>query len=141
MIKIHLAMQEVRVQLLVRELGVHVFCSVAQSCLPLCDPMDCSPPGSSVHGVLQARILERVAISSSRRPSRPRVQTRVSCTSCIGGGFFTPNATSEALRLGYLHPMIVFTLASFLLDISHTAAKEILRSVSDHVNSQLKVLQ
>ena len=38
---------------------------VAQSCLTLCDPMDCSPPGSSVHGILQARILEWVAISFS----------------------------------------------------------------------------
>ena len=41
-------------------------CSVAQFCLTLCDPMDCSLPGSSVHGILQARILEWVAISSSR---------------------------------------------------------------------------
>ena len=44
----------------------------AQSCLTLCDPMDCSPPGSSVHGVLQARILEWVAKPSSRRSSRRR---------------------------------------------------------------------
>ena len=42
---------------------------VTQSCPTLCDPMDCSPPGSSVHGILQARILERVAISFYRRPS------------------------------------------------------------------------
>ena len=42
---------------------------VAQSCPTLCDPMDCSPPGSSVHGVLQTRILEWVAISSSRGSS------------------------------------------------------------------------
>ena len=42
---------------------------VAQSCLTLCDPMDCSPPGSSVHGILQARILEWVAIPFSRGPS------------------------------------------------------------------------
>ena len=41
-------------------------CSVAQSCLTLCDPMDCSPPGSFVHGILQARILEWVAISFCR---------------------------------------------------------------------------
>ena len=47
-------------------------CSVAQSCLTLCDPMDCIPPGSFVHGILQARILEWVAISSSRRSSQPR---------------------------------------------------------------------
>ena len=42
------------------------FSSVTQSCLTLCDPMDCSPPGSAVHGILQARILEWVAISFSR---------------------------------------------------------------------------
>ena len=42
---------------------------VIQSCLTLCDPMDCSPPGSSVHGIPQARILEWVAISFSRGSS------------------------------------------------------------------------
>ena len=51
---------------------------VTQSCLTFCDPVNCSPPGSSVHGILQARILEWVAISFSREPSRPRVQTQVS---------------------------------------------------------------
>ena len=50
-----------------------------QSCLTLCDPMDCSPPGSSVHGILQARILEWAAISSSRRSSWPRKWTHISC--------------------------------------------------------------
>ena len=45
--------------------------SVAQSCLTLCNPMDCSPPGSSVHGILQARIPEWVAMPSSRGSSRP----------------------------------------------------------------------
>ena len=55
----------------------------------LVDPMDCSPPGSSVHGLLQARILEWVAILSSRGSSRPRNQTRISCCSCTAGGFFT----------------------------------------------------
>ena len=58
-------------------------CSVANSCLTLFITMDCSPPGSSVHGILQARILEWVAISSSRGSSRPRDQTCVSCTCCI----------------------------------------------------------
>ena len=47
-------------------------CLVAQSCLILCDPMDRSPPGSPVHRILQARILEWVAISISRGPSQPR---------------------------------------------------------------------
>ena len=47
------------------ETNVHL-CSVAWSCPTLCDPMDCSPPGSSVHGLFQARILEWVAISFAR---------------------------------------------------------------------------
>ena len=60
-----------------------------QSYLTLCDPMDYSPRGSSVHGILQARILEWVAISYSRGPSQPRDPTRVSCVSRIASGFFT----------------------------------------------------
>ena len=59
-------------------------CMHAQSCPTLCNPMDCSPPGSSVHGISQARILEWVAISSSRGSSWPRDRTHVSCVSCIG---------------------------------------------------------
>ena len=67
---------------------------VAQSCLTLCNPVDCSPPGSSVHGVLQARILEWVAISFSRGSSRPRDRTPVSH---IAGRRFSLCATREAL--------------------------------------------
>ena len=51
---------------------------IAQSCLTLCDPMDCSLPGSSIHGIFQARILGWAAISFSRRSSRPRGWTWVS---------------------------------------------------------------
>ena len=51
---------------------------VAQLCLTLCDPMDCSPPGSSVHGIFQAIVLEWVAISFSKGSSQPRDRTRVS---------------------------------------------------------------
>ena len=58
---------------------------VAQSCLILCDPMDCSPPGSSVREIFQARILEWVAMSFSRGSSQPRDGTQVSCTA---GRFF-----------------------------------------------------
>ena len=61
-------------------------CLVAQSCLTLRDPTDCSPPGSCVHGILQARILEWVAVSSSRGSSWPRDQIWVSCTA---GRFLT----------------------------------------------------
>ena len=54
-----------------------------QSCLTLCDPMDCSQPDSSVHGILQARILEFAAMPSSRGSFQPRDWTCVSYTSCI----------------------------------------------------------
>ena len=54
------------------------------SSVRLCDPVDCSPPGSSVHGILQARILEWVAMPSSRGSSPPRDRTHVSYVSCIG---------------------------------------------------------
>ena len=53
----------------------------AQSCLMLCDPMDCSPPDSSVRGILQARMLEQVAVSYSRGSLKHRDWTSVSCMS------------------------------------------------------------
>ena len=59
-------------------------CSVAQLCLLPCSPKDCSLPVSSVHGILQARILEWVAISYSRRSPQPRDRTHISDISCIG---------------------------------------------------------
>ena len=68
---------------------------VAQSCLTLCDPTDCSLPGSSIHGIFQARVLEWVATSFSRRSSRPRDWTRVSHTV---GRRFTVWATREVPR-------------------------------------------
>ena len=65
-----------------------------QLCPIPCDPMNCSPPGSSVCGILQSRILEWVAMPSSRGSSPPRDQTHVSCISCIVGRFFTREAQS-----------------------------------------------
>ena len=62
------------------------------------EPMDCSPPGSSVHGILQARILERVVIPFSRGSSWPRDQHSVFC---IAGRFFTVWDNREAFRLDY----------------------------------------
>ena len=61
---------------------MHRACSVMSDSLP----MDCSPPGSSVHGILQARMLEWVAISFSRSSSPSQGRNHVSCTA---GGFFT----------------------------------------------------
>ena len=68
---------------------------VAQSCLTLCDPMDSSPPNSSIHGIFQARARERVVIFFSKGSSWPRDQTQVSH---IAGRRFAIWATSEAGR-------------------------------------------
>ena len=69
-------------------------CVLTQSCLTLCDPMDCSPSGFSVHGIFQARILEQVAISN----------LRLLCPA-LEGGFFTASATRrEARRTGACGP-------------------------------------
>ena len=77
-------------------MGNMLACSVAKSCLTLCDP-GCSLPGPSVHGILQARMLKWVAISSSRGSSWPRDWTRVSCT---GRWILYPWATRSALHVG-----------------------------------------
>ena len=82
-----------------------------QSCPTLCDPMDCSLPGFSVHGILQARILQWVAIPFSRGSSWPRDWIWISCTA---GRFFTIWATREALNA--TNPCLSFhVLASGIL--------------------------
>ena len=77
------------------ELTLNLLCEVkvTQLCLALCDPMDCSSQGSSVHEILQARILNCVVMPSSRGSSQPRDQTQVSC---IASKLFTIWATREA---------------------------------------------
>ena len=77
----------------------------------LCNAMDCSPPTSCLHGIVQARILEWVAISFSRGSSQPRDGTWVSCT---GGGFFINWATREAYMYCYL------SFVSFILSFSRS---------------------
>ena len=78
------AIAQVQAKVLRKESEVKVL--VTQSCLTLCSLTDCSPPGSSVHGISQARVLEWVTIPFSRGSSRPRNWTQVSW---IAGGFFT----------------------------------------------------
>ena len=68
-----------------------------QLCLTLYDPMDCSLPDSSVHGILQARILKWVAISSSSGYFQPKDWTHVSCSSWIAGRFFTTEPSGKYL--------------------------------------------
>ena len=65
-----------------------------QFCLILCDPMDCSPPGSSVHGIIQARILEWIALPPPGDLSDPGIKPEYPS---LAGGFFTTSTTWEAL--------------------------------------------
>ena len=91
----------------------NVYVLIAQLCPTLCDPIDCSPPGSSVHGILQAGTLEWVAIPFSRISSWPRNWTPVSY---IAGRFFTIWTTREALNTYYplSFPLIVVKLLSLV---------------------------
>ena len=77
-------------------ISLHSESEVTQLCPTLCDPMDCSLPSSSIHGILQARILEWIAISFSRGSSRPRDRTQVSH---IGGRCFNLWATRKPISL------------------------------------------
>ena len=93
--------------------SMHTTCAKSfQLCLTLCKPIDCSPPGSSVNGIFQARILQWVAISSSRGSSPPRDRTRISCVSCIGrrilyhcASWETPKVLFQGLNLLFASEM------------------------------------
>ena len=66
------------------------------SCVRLCNTMDCRQPGSSVHGILQARVLEWVALPSSRGSSQPRDRAQIPMSPALAGRFFTASATLES---------------------------------------------
>ena len=87
---------------------------VAWFCPTLCDPMDYSLPGSSRHGLLQARILEWVAISFSRRSLQPRDWTQVSC---VAGRFFTIWATREAHFWGDDQAILMVTVSLSISEV------------------------
>ena len=87
------------------KIAIIIKSEVTQSCPTLCDPIDCSLPGSSVHEIFQAIVLEWIAISFSRRSSQPRAQTRVSC---IVDRCFTVWATREVLPLLYWSQSLLF---------------------------------
>ena len=102
--------------------GLHHLWQVVAVCakslqllLTIWEPMACNLPGSSLHGILQARILEWGAISSSRGSFWPRNRTCISCiVSCIAGRFFTNSPTWEAPDSSYLITTLFFYLIIFL---------------------------
>ena len=112
------------------------------SCIWLCNPMNYSLPGSSVHGILQARILEWVAMLSSRGSSRPRNGTSVSYASCIGRQVLLPLAF-------FYHPGIrkteiatkVLTDSTFLRSYIFSCYQtKVFRKVSSVITNRLVLL-
>ena len=96
------------------------FSPVTQSCLTLCNTMYSSPPSSSVHGILEARILEWVAMPSSKGSSQHRDQTHVSCSSCIAGRFFTAEPPwNPPLYFVVVQSLSCFRLFSFSISPSN----------------------
>ena len=90
-------------------------CSVSQSCSTLCNPVDCSPPGSSVHGVLQSRVLEFVIISSSRDPPNPEIKSKSPGIRTWAGRLFTPDPPGRpsffflrAKKLWHFEPISIY---------------------------------
>ena len=108
-------------------LSAQVCAKSLQSCLTLCDPMDCSPPGSSVNGILQARILQWVAMPCSRASSQPKDRTHISYVSCTGSGFFTISTTWEA-HLMFIAPLYCFTFIKRLFSSSSLSAIRVVSS-------------
>ena len=91
------------------------------SCVRLCDPMGCNVPGFSVHGVLQARILERVAMPTFRGFSHPRDLISISCVFCLAGGFFTaepPGSPFMKLLVSILRCTILNKINLYCFEIS-----------------------
>ena len=97
-------------------------------CIWLCDPRDCSPPGSFVHRILQARILELVAMPSSGGSSRHRDWTQVSC---IGGRFFTAWAAREALKKRIVLVLFICYLSCSIFQARFDIAGPVLLGFSD----------
>ena len=103
-----------------------------QSCLLLCDVMDCSPPGSSVHGIFQARILEWVTISLSRGSSWPRDQTLSLAFPALVSWFFTSWATGEVHDLEQNLSMWNFSVIMWRVRMRDFPGSPVVKSPSSH---------
>ena len=106
-------------------------CICTQSRPTLCDPMDCSPPGSSVHEISQARILEWVAISFSRRSSWHRNWTFTFCISCIGRWILYNCVTWEALHNTY-YPLKYYTVTCLMFPVLHRFGADLFTTADTH---------
>ena len=113
--------------------SVCVYTQLLQLCPTLCDPMDHSLLGSSLHGMLQARILEGVATPFSRRSSQSRDQTRVSFVSCIGRQILYHCTAWEALIYIYVQLFATPRTAAHQVSLSFTTSQSLLKFMSHWV--------
>ena len=108
------------------KLGVKML--VTESCMTLCEPMDYSLPGSSVHGILQARILNWVAMFFSSGSSWPRNRNFISCISCVAGRFFTVALAYETRKI-FFASAIKNTLSPNNFQVYNTVISTIILNV------------
>ena len=99
-----------RVLCVISALWVCAQAKLFQLCLTLCNSLDCSPPGSSAHGILQARILEWVPCPPPGDLPNPGIEPISLTSPALAGGFFTTNATWEALCIMYLLSLLLYIL-------------------------------
>ena len=119
--------------LLGRKAMTNLLKKLHQLCPTLCGPMDHSPSGSSVHGILQARILQWVAMLSSSRSSQPKDQTHVSCLLGIAGRFFTaePSIILDSLFLWYGYIILYKVLSFWRIKVYYLSRISFVKPVSD----------
>ena len=87
-----------------------MLCSVTRLCLILCNPMDCNPPGYSVHGVSQARILEYIAFPSPGDHPDPGIKLTFPVSPALAGGFFAAESPGKPLYVPVLYNFLNITL-------------------------------
>ena len=83
-------------------------CVCAQLCPTLCNPTDCSPPGSCVHGIFQARILEQVSMFTSGDLPNPGIEPASLGSPELAGGFFTTAPPRKSLMCVYIYSVCVY---------------------------------
>ena len=110
-----------------------MLCSVTQSCPALCDPIDYSLPGSSIHGIFQARFLEWVAISYFRESCWPRDQTHISCVALVGRFFITGPPGNPLHMSSFIQSCLTFAapwIAAHQASLSSTISQNLLKFIS-----------
>ena len=128
----HWGLLQLKLRLYLEHL-LHCCCLVAKLCPTPCDPMDCSPPGSSVNGIPQVRILEGVAICFSKGYSQPRDRTHVSCIGRQVLYHWANREASENARISQQHSWSFWCLLECQWSVCHTYPSRLCRANGEAV--------